>query len=135
MKKLVTLLLTAALVLALAGCGKISANVEITNDTSQYYSEADIHDAISVAQTHFRRHFDGCTLTAIGYAGDEEWEQMEAYADDQGVAQAIILTSEFATDDSGSGGVLNPNDTYRNYQWVLLRKANGGWSHFDHGYG
>lgn len=64
MKKLVTLLLTAALVLALAGCGKISANVEITNDTSQYYSEADIHDAISVAQTHFRRHFDGCTLTA-----------------------------------------------------------------------
>ena len=66
MKKLVTLLLTAALVLALAGCGKISANVEITNDTSQYYSEA---------QTYFRRHFDGCTLTAIGYAGDEEWNR------------------------------------------------------------
>ena len=58
---------------------------------------------------------------------------MEAYADDQGTGQAIILTSEFETDDSGR--VLNPNDTYRNYQWVLLRKANGGWSHFDHGYG
>lgn len=135
MKKLIALALSLLLVLTFSGCGKISSNVQITNDTSQYYSEADIHDAVSVVQTYFRRHFDGCTLTAIGYAGDEKWEQMADYADGQKVAQAIVLTSEFESDESGSGGVLNPNDTYRNYQWVLLRSPGGSWSLFDHGYG
>lgn len=135
MKKLVTLLLTAALVLALAGCGKISANVEITNDTSQYYSEADIHDAISVAQTYFRRHFDGCTLTAIGYAGDEKQEDMEKYAAEYGAEQAIVLTSSFDTGRGGGDGSLNANETYRNWKWILIRDSGGSWSHVDHGYG
>ena len=29
----------------------------------------------------------------------------------------------------------NPDNTYRNYKWILLRDQDGSWSHADHGYG
>ena len=135
MKKLLPLLLSALLVLSLTGCGRISSSMLITCDTSQIYSTTDIHDAMGVVENYFRRHFDGCTMTELGYIGDEKRQAMEEYAVQYGVEQAIVLVSAFETDRRGGGGSLNPNDTYRNYKWILLRDTDGSWSHADHGYG
>lgn len=135
MKKILTLTLAALLVLSLTGCGRISSSVEITCDTSQIYSTADIHDAMDVVKSYFCRRFDGCTMTAIGYIGDEKRQAMEEYAVQYGVEQAIVLVSDFQTGASGGDGSLNPGDTYRNYKWILLRDKDGSWSHADHGYG
>ena len=77
MKRLVTALLALLLGLSLMGCGRISTSMEITCDTSQRYSTTDIHDAMDVVKNVFRRHFDGCTMTAIGYIGDEKQKMME----------------------------------------------------------
>ena len=135
MKKFLPLLLTAVLMLSLAGCGRISSTVEITCDASQRYSTADIHDAMDVVKNFFRRHFDGCTMTAIGYIGDEKQKMMEEYALQYGVDEVIVLVSDFETGRTGGDGSLNPDNTYRNYKWILLREKDGGWSHADHGYG
>ena len=135
MKKLLPLLLSALLVLSLTGCGRISSSMLITCDTSQFYSTPDIHDAMDVVENYFRRHFDGCTMTELGYIGDEKRQAMEEYAVQYGVEQAIVLVSAFETNGRGGGGSLNPNDTYRNYKWILLRDTDGSWSHADHGYG
>lgn len=128
-------LLWAMLVLMLVGCGKISGSMEITCDSSRHYSRADIHDAIGVVETYFCRNFDGCTLTAIGYIGDEKQEDMEKYAAEYGAEQAIVLTSSFDTGRGGGDGSLNANETYRNWKWILIRDSGGSWSHVDHGYG
>ena len=135
MKKLVTLLLTALLVLTLAGCGRVSTTMAITCDTSQIYSPEDIYQAMDVVEKYFCRQFDGCTLTEIGYIGDEKWALMEEYAANYGVDQAIVLTSAFDTGRRGGDGSLNANDTYRNWKWILIRDIGGDWSHADHGYG
>lgn len=132
MKKLLCLALTLLLVLSLVGCGKISATVEITCDTSQVYTTADIHDTMDVAKAYFRRHFDGCTMTALGYIGDEKQKLMEEYAKQYG-GEVIVMVGDFET--GSDAGTLNANSTYRNYQWILLRDEDGSWSHADHGYG
>lgn len=135
MKKLLPLLLSALLVLSLTGCGRISTSMEITCDTSQRYSTTDIHDAMDVVKNVFRRHFDGCTMTAIGYIGDEKQKMMEEYALQYGVEEVIVLVSDFKAGRTGGDGSLTPDNTYRNYKWILLRDRNGSWSHADHGYG
>lgn len=135
MKRLLYLVLAAMLALSLTGCGRISSTVEITCDTSQRYSTAEIHDAMDVVRAYFRRHFDGCTMTAIGYIGDEKQKMMEEYALQYGVDEVIVLVTDFATGPSGGDGSLNPDNTYRNYKWILLRDQDGSWSHADHGYG
>ena len=134
MKKAVTLLLSALLVFSLVGCGKISSNMYISNDSSDHYTAVEIHDAFDVAMDYFRREFRGCTMTAIGYIGDEKWDMVEDYGKQYG-APVIVLVSEFTTGKQGGDGSLNPNETYRNYKWILVRGEDGRWSHADHGYG
>ena len=135
MKRLVTALLALLLGLSLMCCGRISTSMEITCDTSQRYSTTDIHDAMDVVKSYFCRRFDGCTMTAIGYIGDEKQKMMEEYALQYGVDEVSVLVTDFATGPSGGDGSLNPDNTYRNYKWILLRDQDGSWSHADHGYG
>ena len=135
MKRLLYLVRAAMLALSLTGCGRISSTIEITCDTSKVYSTADIHDAMDVVKNVFRRHFDGCTMTAIGYIGDEKQKMMKEYALQYGVEEVIVLVSDFKTGRTGGDGSLTPDNTYRNYKWILLRDRNGSWSHADHGYG
>ena len=94
MKRLVTALLALLLGLSLMGCGRISTSMEITCDTSQRYSTTDIHDAMDVVKNVFRRHFDGCTMTAIGYIGDEKQKMMEEYAEAVPVQLEKIFTEK-----------------------------------------
>ena len=44
MKRIFSLALVVLLVLSLTGCGRISSTMEITCDTSQVYTTADIHE-------------------------------------------------------------------------------------------
>ena len=135
MKRILCLVLLALLVVSLVGCGRISSAVEITCDTSQHYTTADIYDAMDVVKSYFRRHFRGCTMTELGYAGDEKWDAMKAWAAQYDAQEAIVLVSTYESGPSGSDGALNPNDVYRNYQWILVRNSRGEWEHKTHGYG
>jgi hypothetical protein len=135
MRRILCLVLTTLLVLSLMGCGRISSTMEITCDTSQIYSTNDIHDAMDVVKQYFRRQFDGCTMTELGYAGDEKWKAMKEWADQYDADADIVLVSAFETNSRGGDGSMAANETYRNYQWVLVRNSNGEWEHKTHGYG
>ena len=136
MKKLMALLLAMALSLFLSGCGRGDAsNVSITNRRSEIYTDRELRSAVDVAIDYFEKEFDCCTLLEIGYIGDQEGKEFIERANQYGVDQVIILVSSFATGPDGGDGSLNPNDTYRNWRWILGRNGTGQWKHLDHGYG
>ena len=134
MKKVTFVLLCALFLLSLCACGgKIDGAVTHNVDSSRY-SQADIADAIDVIKKEFRASWRGCTLTEISYAGDDRTDAHQSWADRNGADEVIVLTSSFDVDHTGGDGSLNPNSTYRNWMWILVRKAGGGWEHVDHGY-
>jgi len=48
--------------------------------------------------------------------------------------EVIVLLSSFDVDVSGGDGSLNPNSSYHNWMWIMVRSGNGPWTHADHGY-
>ncbi len=137
MRKYVVLCLVLLLALSMVGCGKGSVNnVEITDwKPSEIYSDEDIQRAITVVKDYFRSEFDGCTLTSINYPGDNFADEFNEWAEQYETDDAIVLYSSFDVDASGGDGSLNPNSTYSNWKWVLVRSENGSWEHKTHGYG
>ena len=62
-------------------------------------------------------------------AGDhQDW------ADRNNADEVIVLLSSFDVDSSGGDGSLNPNSTYNDWKWILVRTNGGQWQHVDHGY-
>ena len=47
----------------------------------------------------------------------------------------IVLYSSFDTDASGDDGSLEPNTTYDDFQWILVRDNGGTWEVKTYGYG
>ena len=51
-----------------------------------------------------------------------------------GGKEAIVLKSTFNVDETAGDGSLNPNSTYENFSWLLIRNQQGEWQEVDHGY-
>ena len=137
MKKWIVFVFALACVLSLVSCGSNNGNVEdvkITDYSSAVYTDAEIEDAIDVAVRYFKKNFAGCTLTEITYAGDDEIADHQEFADRKGATDVIVLVSNFDVDTSGGDGSLEPNSTYRDWKWILVRTNGGRWKHVDHGY-
>ena len=101
--------------------------------TSNIYSYDDITSAINTVIDYFNENFKGCTLKEIYYAGDNE-NYFKEILQQYGADEAIVLTSTFDVDGSGGDGSLNPNSTYKDWIWLLVRNKQGEWKHVDHGY-
>ena len=101
---------------------------------SELYSEGEIASAIAVIENEFEAEWSGCTLTEIYYAGDITCRKYQEWADRYGADEVIVLLSSFDVDASGGDGSLNPNQTYKNWNWILVRANDGEWQHVDHGY-
>ena len=82
---------------------------------------------------YFNENFKGCTLKEIYYAGDNE-NYFKEILQQYGADEAIVLTSTFDVYGSGGDGSLNPNSTYKDWIWLLVRNKQGEWKHVDHGY-
>ncbi len=134
MKKLIALMMALLCVMSLVGCGGNAKNVKITEYTSEKYSNDEIKDAIDVAIDYFTKEFEGCTLTEITYLGDDENDDWQEFADRNNATDVIVLVSSFDVDASGGDGSLNPNSTYTDWKWILVRTDGGKWKHVDHGY-
>jgi ABC-type glycerol-3-phosphate transport system substrate-binding protein len=134
MKKLIALVLALVCVIGLVACGGNVKNVKITDYSSEIYSDAEIENAINVAINYFEKNFEGCTLTEITYLGDDELDNWQEFAERNNADDVMVLVSSFNVGASGGDGSLNPNDTYTNWKWVLVRTNDGKWEHVDHGY-
>lgn len=127
---MVVLFLVCALLLT--ACGDVS-NVERVMSVSEYYTEAEIHDAMDVVTAHFRREFDGCRLKNLRY--DEPLAEQQEWAEQYEADEAIVLLSDFSVYPFGGDGSLNPNENYDNWKWILTRSDGGNWELQTWGYG
>ena len=130
-KVLAACLLCVAL-LAACGGGDVS-EVGRSIGESEMYSKAEIAQAMDEVEDFFKAEFDGCKLLRLEY--DEEKTRKEAYAWSENYgAEAIVLQSDFYVEDSGRAVTLEPDETYRNYEWILTKTV-FGWELQTWGYG
>ena len=134
MKRAAFAVICFLLAVSLCACGGNVKEDETHEVESAVYSQDDIRSAIDVIEREFRRGWKGCTLTEIYYAGDETIAAYQDWADRNDADEVIVLLSSFDVDSSGGDGSLNPNSTYDNWNWILVRTDGGQWKHVDHGY-
>ena len=133
MKKIVCIILCSLLVFSLSACGGDISRVNTHNVNSEIYSQEDINAAIDTIKKEFMMNWGGCTLTEIYYAGDDSSKDHQDWADRNNADEVIVLLSSFDVDSSGGDGSLNPNSTYSDWSWILVRTNGGKWQHVDHG--
>ena len=102
---------------------------------SDIYTDADIQAAMDTVMTYFETEFKGCTLTQLCYPGDASADLFTEWAEECEADEAIVLYSSFDTDASGGDGSLEPNTTYDDFQWILVRDNGGTWEVKTYGYG
>ena len=134
MKKIIALLLTLVSLLSLVACGGDVKNVKILDYSSEIYTDDEIKSAIDVTLDYFKKNFEDCSLIEITYLGDDELDGWQDFAKRNNADDVMVLVSSFKVGASGGDGSLNPNDTYRNWKWILVRTDGGKWEHVDHGY-
>ena len=133
MKKLTAIILSLVFALSLVGCSEGTNNLEIIEWTpSEMYTDEEIKAAIDTVCSDFR-HWGGCSLDTITYAGDEVSAAHIEWATRLKLDQSLVLISSFSTNIFAEPG-LEKNETYDNYKWILVRKEGTDWSHVDHGY-
>ena len=139
LKPTILLLLSAIMLFIFCSCADIRFGdvncVEVIEIESQAYTQAEINSAVKTAKNYFKQNFNGCKLLTIGYAGDDSYEEAKEWAQTYEADKAIILISDFEVDSSGGDGSLEPNSTYTDWEWVLVKNGNGIWKHATHGYG
>ncbi len=133
MKRLFVLIMLITLIFTACDYGDVG-NVKIIEVESTIYTDRDINQAISVIKNYFRITFTGCQLLEIGYMGDECYDEMQEWAEQYDADECILLTSDFYVGPDGGDGSLNPDSTYEDWNWILVRNKNGKWEHKDHGY-
>jgi hypothetical protein len=133
--KLVRFLALVLCVMLLTACGGGDVS-EVGRQVGEpmLFSEQEVDQAMDEVVKFFRAEFDGCKLLNLRY--DEEWnrEAAEGWARQYDAEEAIVLLSDFKVNSSGGDGSLNPDSTYRNWKWILIRVGNG-WELKTWGYG
>ena len=126
-----------ATVLVLTGNRGNVSNVNRVVGYSALYGENSINEAFDVIEKKFAKDFEGCTLTELRYDEDVEnrfAEEIEKYHKENN-QELIVVLSIFDTDEKGGDGGFNPNDTYANWQWYLVKTADKkSWEIINWGY-
>ena len=126
-----------ATVLVLTGNRGNVSNVNRVVGYSALYGENSINEAFDVIEKKFAKDFEGCTLTELRYDEDVEnrfAEEIEKYHKENN-QELIVVLSIFDTDEKGGDGGFNPNDTYANWQWYLVKTSDKkSWEIINWGY-
>lgn len=142
MKKIIILFCCLLSVFSLVACnkGSVSNDILIEVSKSTKFSKDEIESAIQNVKSNFS--FSEATLTNIWYDEEKSNYLIDSYLENgrgltNGVKEenVIILLWNFDVDGSGDNPVLNPNTTYSDYQWILIRDSkNNVWKIDDFGY-
>ena len=130
-------ILGMAIVLVLTENRGNVSNVNRVVGYSALYGENSINEAFDVIEKKFAKDFEGCTLTELCYDEDVEnrfAEEIEKYRKENN-QELIVVLSTFDTDEKGGDGGFNPNDTYADWQWHLVKTADKkSWEIINWGY-
>lgn len=115
------------LMIALCACGggKVD-DAELTVGTSYLYSEKEIQSAMRVVMNQVERGFESCKLLTLTYDEESSVKEADHWAEQYEADEAIVLESSFYVIGS-KNPTLNPNSTYRGWEWILTRTGNGNW--------
>ena len=102
--------------------------------TEHYGNPAAIYSFAGESERAVAKARKQCTLTEIYYAGDDSSKDHQDWVNRNNADEVIVLLSSFDVDSSGGDGSLNPNSTYNDWKWILVRTNGGQWQHVDHGY-
>lgn len=133
-------LLAAAAVVVIAAFGALSLLGGKTHALhreiggSSQYTASDVRRAMNVVEWRFRLGFRGCSLLELAYDEEFSADRGREWAEQYGAEEAIVLTSSFEVGENGPV-TLEPNRTYRNWQWILTRSGGGSWKLQTNGYG
>ena len=137
-RKTIFCFLTALIMIfVLAGCGGKNSGGNIDNvqipdwKPSEIYSDSDIEAAFQTVKDYFGNEFDGCTLTKLTYPGDTYADEFYEWAEQYDADEAIVILSSFDVDSSGGDGSLNPDSTYDDWKWILIRNEKNQLSGFS----
>ncbi|MBR7113642.1 MAG: hypothetical protein IKC76_03915 [Firmicutes bacterium] len=127
MKKMLILLLLVFVLALAAGCGGDTSVTAHHIDANTLYTDAEISDAMHAVEKYFRKHFDGCRLVELSYDAEKgSADVAQAWAENYNATRALVLISEFTVGAKGGDGSLNPNSTYKNWNWILTEEG-GRW--------
>lgn len=142
MKKIVIYLSMILMIFSLVGCNQNnkSTNIKLDIGESTKFSKEEIDNAVDCLKRSF--DFEACTLTKIYYNEEISNTAIEDYlqfgngsVNKVKAENVIVLLSDFDVDNSGDNPVLNPGETYTNYNWILIRDdKNSDWKVDDCGF-
>ena len=142
MKKIFTYLSMILMIFLLVGCNQNNKPTDIKVDIgeSTKFSKEEIDNAVDCLKRSF--DFEACTLTKIYYNEEISNTAVEDYlqfgngsVNKVKAENVIVLLSDFDVDNSGDNPVLNPWETYTNYNWILIRDdKNSNWKVDDWGF-
>ena len=119
----------------LLGIGTYQAKPVKTHEVaSDLYSKEEIADAINVVKHEMDVNWKGCDLQEIYYAGDETSKDYLNWATRNDVDESLVLLSTFYVGNDCKDGSLEPDTTYENWMWILVRSKDGQWQCVDWGY-
>lgn len=142
MKKIVIYLSMILMIFLLVGCNQNNkpTNIKLDIGESTKFSKEEIDNAVDCLKRSF--DFEACTLTKIYYNEEISNTAVEDYlqfgngsVNKVKAENVIVLLSDFDVDNSGDNPVLNPGETYTNYNWILIRDdKNSDWKVDDCGF-
>lgn len=142
MKKIVIYLSMILMIFLLVGCNQNNkpTNIKLDIGESTKFSKEEIDNAVDCLKRSF--DFEACTLTKIYYNEEISNTAVEDYlqfgngsVNKVKAENVIVLLSDFDVDNSGDNPVLNPGETYTNYNWILIRDGkNSDWKVDDCGF-
>ena len=142
MKKIVIYLSMILMIFLLVGCNQNNkpTNIKVDIGESTKFSKEEIDNAVDCLKRSF--DFEACTLTKIYYNEEISNTAVEDYlqfgngsVNKVKAENVIVLLSDFDVDNSGDNPVLNPGETYTNYNWILIRDdKNSNWKVDDCGF-
>ncbi len=101
-----------------------TSNVNRVVGYSALYGDESINKAFDVIEKKFADEFEGCELIELRYDDEVENKFAEAIQEYyENKQELIVVISSFRTDAKGGDGSLNPNETYENWQWHLVKTA------------
>ena len=142
MKKIVIYLSMILMIFSLVGCNQNNkpTNIKVDIGESTKFSKEEIDNAVDCLKSSF--DFEACTLTKIYYNEEISNTAVEDYlqfgngsVNKVKAENVIVLLSDFDVDNSGDNPVLNPGESYTNYNWILIRDdKNSDWKVDDCGF-
>ena len=134
------LLLLVYFIVASTQGGKTD-NVVVTIEESDQFTEEELNEAIKAVKKKFRG-FDGCEMTELWYSEKDSIKTIEGYLNSGGGSErgikkenVVVLFSNFNVDSSGANNGFNPNSTYTDWNWILVRNSiTNNWRVVDWGY-